>query len=232
MDKKVIVAFDLSSKVIGVTVAKLKKKNIQDIMVFPIIPKRADGKLFGFTTKNKKKVELRGGQTINTFLKEGEVTISKKEAARRNRMVKEEAHTYLLKDIGKQLGYILFELQPDVIVLERNEAFGGILTTKLLGEIAGGIYFWAGFFDVELASYNARTMRSLLNKHVRGADVRNGDGELIVDTKMIVKRKLEKFYEDNLGVKVEGWDNATLDESDALMAFTYYYMTEELELDE
>lgn len=220
-------SFDLSSTLIGVSVATIdtKNKRIEQAMVMPVIPKKPTGKDLGYTTKNKKKVELRTGEMISSFLKEGEVIISKAEAKRRNATFRDESHKFLLMDIGKKLGTILHAVKPDIVMIERNEAFNGILTTKLLAEIAGGVYFWAGFFNSEFRAYNATTMRSLLNRHVKGADLQTEDGSHIVDTKMVVKRKIEKFLKDEQ-VDVKNFEKATLDESDSFLPIIYFLLKE------
>lgn len=210
---------------IGVTIAELNGDKVEKLGVVPVIPNRPNGKDFGFTTKNPKAITMRDGKRMRVYLKKGEVIISKREANERASMIKNESHTMLLKDIGRMLGSILFSVSPDVIIIERNETFGGILTTKLLAEIAGGIYFWSGFYDIDMYSYNVGRMRSALNRCVRGVDLKTDDGKLIVDTKMVVKKKLEKLIEDEKW-NVHGWENATLDESDSFLAFVYYYMTE------
>lgn len=222
-----VIVFDLSSTLIGVSVGIVDEvnKKIERVMTLPIKPERADGLLFGFTTRNKKPITLRSGEVIKTYLKEGEVLISKAEAKVRNALVKNDAHTYLLKDIAWKIGSLIKNVKPDVIVIERNESFRGVLTTKLLAEIAGGVYCLAGIMEKPMYSYNVTTVRALMNKLVRQNTFYNDAGEVIADTKMIFKEK-NKVILEQLGLTVKGFDEASLDESDSLACLLYYFFHE------
>lgn len=220
-------SFDLSSVCIGVTFAQIdeRTKKITYGKTMPIIPKEIDPRDYGYTTKLAKKIAYQGAE-FKGFLKEGEFTISQAEADRRTRQMKSERHNRLLRNIGKQCGSFLQKIQPDVIMLEKNSAFNGILTTKLLAEIAGGIYFYAGAFGTELFDYNEATVRAKIRRDIPHFSYEK-DGKKAIDTKWeIFCRLREYFTTEHPGVF--DFANMGLDESDSLAVFYHYYTTEVL----
>lgn len=215
-----VVAFDLSSTCIGVCVAKvdLKKQPIK-LKTVSIIPQKPSGKDFGFTTKESKKI-AKNGKEFQAFLYPHETIISQREALDRIRMVKSEKHLGLLKNIGQQCGELLFRLKPHVVLLEKNASFNGILTTKLLAEIAGGIYFYCGATDTSLCDYHVETVRAYLRQTIPVFDRANEDGKDVLDTKWEMYCRLRTYYKAQHPKIV--LDRITMDESDALALFYYW----------
>lgn len=223
----IVMAFDLSSTCIGVTFAEIdeRTKKITYGKTLPIIPKDLDPRELGYTTKQAKKVAY-GGKEFKGFLKEGEFSISKTEADRRIARLKAMRHNYLLRDIGKQCGEFLNKIKPDVIIIERNSAFNGILTTKLLAEIAGGIYFYAGAHGNSLHDYNESTVRAKIRKDIPEFTYEK-DGQKALDTKWEIFCRLRSYFEkEHPGIF--NFENMGMDESDSLAVFYHYYTSEVL----
>lgn len=220
-----VVAFDLSTRLIGVAIGQFNEDGtFKTVQVLPIVPEQVNGHTLGFTTKNRKKIELRDGSTIRTFLKEGELTTTKTEAKRRDTLFREMREIENLRNIGTQIGFLLHHIKPDLILVERNEQFNAVKTTKRLGEVAGGLYFYSGMFDIPLKRYSVHSLRATLDREIPGTVMK--DGKVVVDVKMAVKLKLEMWFESE-GIKVKGMSDATTDESDALLVLWHYYKTEQ-----
>lgn len=217
----IVMAFDLSSSCIGVTFVQLKGTTIKYLKTIPIIPVRPSGLDFGYTTKKPKRIAYEGNEFLG-YLKEGEFSISRAESDRRKRIMRSLEHSHLLRNIAKQCGYYLEKVNPDVILIEKNKSFNGILTTKLLAEIAGGIYFYSGMRDIAFFDYEEATVRARIRKDITEFDLEK-DGKVAIDTKWEIYCRLRAYFKD-----LVDFDNMTLDESDSLAVFYYYYVTEVL----
>lgn len=220
----IVMNFDLSSTCIGVTFAEIKDGNkITYGRTLPIIPKRLDPRDYGFTTKEPKKIANQGKE-FKGYLKEGEFSISHQEAKKRTAYLKAQKHNFLLRDIGKQCGQFLNKLRPEVVVIERNASFNGVLTTKLLAEIAGGIYFYCGAQGNQLFDYPESTVRARIRKDIKEFTYMT-DGKQAIDTKYEIFCRLRAYFETN-HPGIFDFNKMTMDESDSLAVFYYYYVTE------
>lgn len=218
-------SFDLSSTCIGVTFAQIddKTKKITYGKTLAIIPERLDAREFGYTTKVAKNIAS-GGKVFKGYLKEDEFSISKEEAKKRIMQLKHLQHNILLRNIGKQCGYFLKKINPDVVQIERNKSFNGILTTKLLAEIAGGLYFYCGSQDITMFDYDESTVRAKIRRDVKEFSYEK-DGKKALDTKWEIYCRLRAYFDH---MKFFDFEKMTLDESDSLAVFYYYYTTEVL----
>jgi hypothetical protein len=210
----IVVALDLSSKCIGVTVAQLEHAGIKYAKTFVVIPEKLNAKNLGFTTK--KSGEL-GYRKVNEF------HITQKEKLKRNRLFKHSSHIFLLTNIGHQLGNFLLQVKPDVLAIERNKSFKGILTTKLLAEIAGGLYFWAGAFEIKMYDWDESEIRARIRRDIPEVDLTHPQSKkMALDTKWEIQCRLRKYFTDN-HPGIFDFSNMTLDESDSLAVFYYLY---------
>jgi hypothetical protein len=210
----IVMTFDLSSKCIGITFVQLDDKEIKYGKTIPVIPEKIDGKHLGFQTKT---ITRRG------FLKPGETKTTKKEQIFRLRIFKNTRHNSLLTNIGKQVGRFLLEIEPDVIAIERNKSFKGILTTKLLAEIAGGLYFWAGAFNIPMYDWDESVIRAKIRKDISDVELSHPiSNKIALDTKWEIQCRLRKYFEEQ-HPGIFDFSNMTLDESDSLAVFYYLY---------
>lgn len=223
----IVCMFDLSSACIGMTLAEVDKinKKITYGKTIPIIPRKLDGREYGYTTKAPKKIAHKGKE-FQGFLKEDEFTISEAEAKRRISDFKAKKHNFLLRDIGSQCGRYLNKLKPEVIAIERNASFNGILTTKLLAEIAGGIYFYAGAQGTTMFDYHEATVRAKIRKDVPDFSYEK-DGKQALDTKWEIYCRLREYFTKEFP-GIFDFEKMTMDESDSLAVFYYYLTTEVL----
>ena len=215
---------DLSSACIGATFAKTNEGRLGYIKTLPIIPKAPTGKDFGYTTQEPKQIHYRGA-SFPGFLYPNETQISKREADRRKAEFKILKHRHLLQNIGKQVGTYMEKIKPDILAIERNSSFNGVLTTKLLAEIAGGLYFYTGAKNIEFYDFNESTVRAFIRKQIPNVDRTAGMSEKIaLDTKWEIYCRLKQYFEHQHPGMLD-FEGMTLDESDSLAIFYYLYQT-------
>lgn len=210
----IVMTFDLSSKCIGVTFAQLDGPNIVYGKTLAVVPKKINATDLGFTTKSPGKLGL---------LRSGEDKTAKTEQVRRIRTYKNTRHNALLTNIGKQLGNFLLKIQPDIIAIERNKSFKGILTTKLLAEIAGGLYFWAGAFEMPIYDWDESEIRAKIRRDIPEVNLEHPTKKkMALDTKWEIQCRLRAYFETK-HPGIFNFSNMTLDESDSLAVFYYLY---------
>lgn len=221
----IVMCFDLSSKCIGVTFAQLKGNTPTYAKTLAIIPETPNAKDLGYTTALPKTIHYNGAQ-FPGLLKPGEYFTSRNEAKRRLSQLKSFTHKEMLKNIGKQCGFYLDSVKPDAIAMEKNKAFNGVLTTKLLAEIAGGLYFYAGLRNIPLYDYDVGTVRSNIRKSVKDfTRFTNGRNETSLDTKWEIYCRLRSYFEKKYPGLID-FSDMTMDESDSLAVF-YHLLTAE-----
>lgn len=207
-----VIAFDLSSSCIGVTTATVIDGYVTQVKVADIVPRKFTGLDYGYKTKTPKKI----GAGYSAFLKEDEFHITKAEASRRQSDFKVFKHRDLLLDIGKQVSDYISSLDLDLVMIERNMTFNGVLTTKILAEIAGQIHYLAASNAIEFESRSVHTVRKLIRKAIplSPADRVQKDGSVALETKAEIKARLKKVY----GHLVD-FDTMSEDGSDSLAVF-------------
>lgn len=227
----IVMTFDLSSTCIGVTFAQINDdKKITYGQTLAIIPKKLDPREYGFTTLAPKQIAS-GGKNFKGYLKPDEFSISHQEAKNRSAYLKTQMHSFLLRDIAKQCGLYLNKIKPDVVCIERNSSFGGVLTTKLLAEIAGGIYFYCGATNTKMFDYHEATVRARIRKDITEFSyVSELNGMQAIDTKWEIYCRLRAYFQKEYPLLFD-FVKMTMDESDSLAVFYYYYVTEVLKND-
>lgn len=192
MNTSSVIAFDLSSSRIGVTTATVAGDHITHVKVEDIVPRKFTGLDYGYRTKTPKKI----GSGYTAFLKPDEYHISKAEASRRQSEFKTAKHRDLLLDIGKQVSAYVAQMDLELILIERNMTFNGVLTTKILGEIAGQVHYLAASKGISFESCNVHTVRKLIRDNIslsREERVQE-DGSIALETKAEIKARLKKVY--------------------------------------
>lgn len=207
-----VATFDLSSTLIGMTIAQFKAGELIYVKTIPIFPKRIDGTDLGYTTKAPKEI----GDGYKAFLKQGEHHISKAEATRRMQEFKVLKHRKLLLNIWEQVGEILTKVRFNVMIIERNSSFNGVLTTKLLAEIAGGLYSIAAMYKAEFYDLHESTVRAFIAKDLPYETLEK-DGKIIVGPKWEMRQRLEPAYRQHID-----FDKISLDEVDSLVLLHYF----------
>lgn len=214
-----VIAFDLSSTLIGATYGVIEDRVIKNVRTEGIVPRKPNGKDYGYTTQKPKKI----GSGYPAYLLPGEHHISKAEAERRARFIKHDSHRQLLLNIGEDIGERVEAFSPSRLIIERNESFNGVLTTKLLAEIAGGLFFYSGLARIPFEDLNAAVVRKSVRDNIAltRAERVLSDGTLALDTKTEIKERLRKVY----GHLID-FDTMTTDESDSLALFHHVAVRE------
>ena len=215
-----IVSFDLSSVCIGVVVAEVEGSAVTKIASTPIVPPRFNPEKLGFN-KSKKKVYTAKGKLINTYVKPDETQVSEAEKKRRDRLVRSQKDIETLQYIGKEIGDILRGVRPDLILVEKNAIFNGILTSILLAKVMGVLLGVAGELHVPVQEYTVAEARSCFNvtqlTHRMVSMLSEEEINTIPDTtKRALRMELERIYP--VCFKTD-------DESDACVVF-HYWLTE------
>lgn len=220
----IAMCFDLSSVCIGVTFAQIKNNQLVFVKTLAVIPQKPNAKALGYTTQEPKMIDSRGNR-FQALLKPKETTISQEVAKKRISEYKSFAHRELLKSIGRQCGYYLEKVNPHLMGMEKNKSFNGILTTKLLAEIAGGLYFWSGAREVPLHDFDESTIRAYIRKTIpQFTRYAEGTNQMAIDTKWEIYCRLRSFFESHYPGLID-FDSMTMDESDSLAVFYYLYQT-------
>lgn len=222
MSKIKVLSFDLSTSCIGVLAAFIDTDTKTPIVVksCPIIPSKFNPSILGYE-KTKKKLKTKDGSFLNTYYKKGELTISKNEKQKRDREVRRYKDNHVLTEISKKLTSVIEEISPEIILVEKNEIFNGILTTVLLAKVLGTLFGAASKINSNVIEIKVKTARSILDLTKCIEELRNfvGEDELskIPDvTKRALRYEMEKKYGE-YGLKC-----TTDDESDACVIFNYW----------
>ena len=218
-----VLAFDLSTACVGVVAGVIDKEKKIPMLVksCPIIPKKFSPEQLGYKKSKKKLPTPKSGEFLNTYYKEGETTITKTEKMRRDREVRIQENLFILDYIGKQISVIVDTIKPDIIIVEKNEIFNGILTSVLLGKVMGVLIGIASSHSIPLKEYKVSKVRGIIDltetvkKFVES--VTEDELRKVPD---ITKRALRKLMESKYGQY--GLECKTDDESDACVVFNYW----------
>jgi hypothetical protein len=219
----IVMSFDLSSACIGVTTARLNKiKEVEKIMSCPIIPKQFSPTELGYMASKKSLPTIKGNKSLNTYWKKGEAKITETEKKRRDREVRAKKDIFVLEYIGQQMGSMINKIKPDLIIVEKNAAFNGILTTVLLAKVYGTLLGIAGMLSIPVLEYSVNEVRApydvaRLVSQFCATKTPEELKKLPDITKAAIRKFLYKIYRD------KGINFQTDDESDSCLVFHYWY---------
>ena len=222
-DKYTVLAFDLSSVCVGVVAAIIDTNKREPIIVksCPIIPKSFNPETLGYRKSKKKILTGKSGEMINSYYMQGEITVSKAEKKKRDALIRAKSNAFALKYIGEQITKIITSIEPDLIIVEKNEIFNGVLTSVLLGKVMGVLVGIASSKGIDVEEHKVKVVRSIINLTKITHDlVDNLTEEEILKIPDVTKRALRKYMEGKYakyGLKCE-----TDDESDACVVFNYW----------
>jgi hypothetical protein len=220
-----VIALDLSQKCIGITFARLTEKQITSLSTTCLAPKKLKPSDVGFISKKSTFFTRKGGKYHSYVLHKDEV-VPLYMAKKRSVYFRNENRKIILRQISVGLDDIFKRTCPDILIMEQNSSFKGILTTKQLAEVAGEVHAFAGQRDIPLKEYYVQTIRAKYNvlKLLKTFCESKTKEELLLipdKTKAAIKEYfLERFKDFNLSPTM------TLDEGDSLAAFAYWYDTE------
>jgi hypothetical protein len=210
-----IMGFDLSSSCIGcVSVKTDDDARVVKIFTTPIIPPDYHSEKY---LRSKKYLETNKGPLLS-WAKPGEKKITKTEKHKRDVEVRNEKDLFILAYISREMDEIIGSVEPDLIIVEKNEIFNGILTSILLAKCMGSLQSIAGVRRIPIIEYRVNDVRAPYNVFklvLSFADGKSADQlSSIPDvTKRAIRVMLEEKYQINFH---------TDDESDAALLIDYH----------
>lgn len=196
-----IVALDISGSCTGMSHIVTDNSRIVAITTRALRPADGfNGTACGYSP-HKRRAWTLAGDSFQSWVYPGEKLLSRTEKTRRDKEMRQAQRAYILEHLGNGLREALTEWAPTFILLERNAAFHGILTTKALAEYAGVAWGVARVF-APVEEWPVATIRACFPS-ARG----------VSSPKEEVQRVLEEIY--------APWRQGpwTLDESDSLAVF-------------
>lgn len=224
MEKKTILAFDLSTACVGVVAGIVDGKVPLVVKSCPIIPPAYSPEVLGYKKSKKKLPTPKSGEFLNTYYKAGEVSITKQEKKKRDAEVRAKKDIYVLDYIGKQISNIITTIKPNVIVVEKNEIFNGVLTSVLLGKVMGVLLGIAAANNIPVFDFKVKVVRGILPvvdivKNYAQTLTKEQADKIPDMTKRALRVHMEALYGKH------GLSCKTDDESDACVVWHYYYET-------
>lgn len=210
-----VIAFDLSSVCIGCVIAEVENKKVNKIASCPIIPKK-DTNIPIKLGYLKSKVKTASG--LNSYIRYKGETVSKQEKKKRDSLVREAQNAQILSDISKKLSEVITTLKPDIVIMEKHAIFNGILTSVLLGKIAGILIGVAGDNGIETREYPVLKIRKKYNLTQMTRDfVATQTPESLSKIPDVTKAAIGLMLSKKYGISFQ-----TYDESDACAVLDYF----------
>lgn len=216
----IVMSFDLSTECIGVLAVEITNKEITKMKSCPIIPPKFCPSRLGFM-KSKKSLPYSKG-SLNTYYYKGEKSITKKEKSKRDLLVREETNNFLLTELSKEMNFLIENIKPDLVNIEKNAMFRGTLTIELLARLHGTLVGIVSSKNIPFNEYRVQVVRKKHNPAKLVQDfVSNKSPEYIASLPDTTKAALRELMQAKYAKY--GLDIHTDDESDAVCVFDYWY---------
>lgn len=219
-----ILSFDLSLARTGVAYAEIN--NIYEVLqmsTVSIIPSANEEEIIrdlGFL-HNKRKITTKGGDSFWSYVSTPGEIVARTEKKKRDVAVRNSINMAKRSSLAQQIKLLCDKIQPELILVERNESFNGILTTKLLAEARGILE--GACSGTQIKQYSVSEIRKGVNLVELTRDfvseLADSGAPFPTDiTKSALKHYIEKRY--NISV-------SNTDESDACMVIDCYLREKE-----
>lgn len=214
-----ILSFDLSLTQTGVTFADVNDRNevvrLSTVSIVPVADEEKLIKDLGFL-RSKRKVATKGGNSYWAYVLNQDESVSYSEKKKRDVAVRNAINMAKRGSLANQIRLLFDKISPDLILVERNESFNGILTTKLLAEARGILE--GACVNVPIKQYSVSEIR----KGVNLVDLTRDFVSKLADSGApfptdITKSALKHYVEAKYNVSVKNTD-----ESDACMVIDCY----------
>lgn len=215
-----VIALDSSSVCTGVVVAELERKKLVKVGSAPVIPNKFDVSELGYR-KTKKKFTNTKGKTYSAYTTGDEDFVSEALKKKRDVEVRNAQNSFKMRDIGAQLDNLIRNIQPDLIVIEKNKTFNSILTSTLLAEVMGLVEGLASANNIPLMKLTVEEVRKGINsarlvKEFAATKTAEELASYEDVTKEAIKHHMVSIYGDY------GFNPITLDEGDACLIFHHW----------
>jgi hypothetical protein len=219
-----VLSFDLNTRCTGVFGIILKDKEVVKVMSSSIVVEDFDLRRYFPFMKSKKKLPTKpnGHGKLNTYYRPGEKHVSKTEKKKRDRIVRNKRNEHQIESMSKSFYKLLDNINPDKVLIEKNEMFRGILTIEVLAKLTGTLIGQCSGLGIDYELFNVNTVRKPYNvsKLVKEFSKTKSDEE-IAGEEDLSKAAIRWFLQDKY--KHLDIDLKTLDESDAALVFDYWF---------
>lgn len=213
-----VLSFDLSLTQTGVIFAEINDDNeITKISSVSIVPSANEEEIIkglGFLNSKRKVGTKKGGHW--SYVKTRDEAPAYPEKKKRDVAVRNAVNIKKRESLAQQIKLLFEKINPELILVERNESFNGILTTKLLAEARGILE--GACAGVEIKQYSVSEIRKNVDLITLTKEFVNkvaDSGEPF--PKDITKSALKHYVEDKYHIKL-----SNTDESDACMVLDCY----------
>ena len=216
-----VMAIDSSSVCTGVVIAEINNRRLTKVGSAPVIPHKFDASSLGYL-KTKRRYKNKDGKEYLAYTMPGETNVSEAVAKKRNVQVRHAQNDFKIRNIGAQLDMIIKNIQPNIIIIEKNKTFNSVLTSSLLAEVMGLVEGVASANNIPLHKFTVEEVRKSINsaKLVK-MFASHKTAEELASCKDVTKEAIQDYmlsiYNKN------GFAPSTLDESDACLIFHYWY---------
>ena len=216
-----VMAIDSSSACTGVVIAEIDGSKLIKVGSAPVIPQKFDVSSLGYM-KTKKEYVNKKGTKYKAYTMPGETYVVEAIAKKRNVQVRHEQNNFKIKNIGAQLDMIIKNIQPDIVVIEKNKTFNSVLTSALLAEVMGLVEGVAAANNIPLYKYTVEEVRKSINSaRLVKLFAMQKTAEELASCKDVTKEAIQDYMMSEYARY--GFKPATLDESDACLIFHYWY---------
>lgn len=219
-----VIAFDINTKFTGLWVVEEDKDgNILEIHTATLIVD--DFKVKDHTEYMESKKQLPYNKTHsgvhNTYYKKGETYVSKKEKELRDREVRHKRNNYQILKMSTKFSETLRMVKPDVVILERNEMFRGIMTIEVLAKLNGTLLGECAHMGIPYEQFSVNAIREPYNipRLIKQFSEKHTP-EFIASRSDLSKAAIADFLEEKY--KTYGVKFSTYDESDAGLAYDFW----------
>lgn len=219
-----VLSFDLSLTRTGVVFAEIdedkKIKKMSSVSIIPTVNENKVIKGLGFLS-SKHQVSTKRGGSHWSYVKNTHETPTYPEKKKRDVAVRNAINIKKRESLAQQIKLLFDKVQPELILVERNESFNGILTTKLLAEARGILE--GACVGADIKQYSVSEIRKGIDLISITKDFINS----IADTgkpfpKDITKSALKYYVEKKYKITL-----SNTDESDACMVIDCYLREKE-----
>lgn len=173
-------------------------------------------------SKKKLPTSPNGQKTHSTYFLPGETHVSQTNKRKRDAEVRQFRNTYQRDHMSKQYAALMKKVNPDFVLLERNEIFNGLLTIEVLAKLTGTLIGQCNAMGIPYEEHNVNTVRKPYDVAKMGMTFSKGKSpEYLAGLEDVTKAAIGDFLEKKY--KSFGLRFDTLDESDAALVFDYWY---------
>ena len=144
------------------------------------------------------------------------------EKKKRDSAVRNARNRHQIDRMSQEFGKLLRAVKPDLVLIERNEMFRGIMTIEVLAKLTGTLIGECNGLGIHYETYNVNVVRKPYNVAKLSMEYARGRSESSVASEEDLAKAAIRFYLEQryaaYGVSLD-----TLDESDAALVFDYWF---------